>query len=89
MLKELLELVAREKTRINEKKNNDEIAARAIEFDNGGMHNCPLSFGTNSELEYYRQYQKYLEIFIIYIHSYSTKETLINSDMDTSKIGNY
>ena len=53
LLKELLELVAREKTRINEKKNNDEIAARAIEFDNGGMHNCPLSFGTNSELEYH------------------------------------
>ena len=89
MLKELLELVAREKTRINEKKNNDEIAARAIEFDNGGMHNCPLSFGTNSELEYHILYQKYLEIFIIYIHSYSTKETLINNDMDTSKIGNY
>ena len=92
MLKELLELVAREKTRINEKKNHDEISARAIEFDNGGMHNCPLSFGTNSELEYhifYRQYQKYLEIFIIYIHSYSTKETLINNDMDTSKIENY
>ena len=35
----LLELVAKEKTRINEKKTNDEIAARAVEFDNEGMNN--------------------------------------------------
>ena len=42
-----LELVAREKTRINEKKNNDEIAARAIEFDNEGINNCTLRFDIN------------------------------------------
>ena len=43
-----LELVAREKTRINEKKTNDEIAARAVEFDNEGINNyCPLSLYTN------------------------------------------
>ena len=49
MLKVLLELVAKEKTRINEKKTNDEIAARAIEFDNEGINNCPLSVDTNFE----------------------------------------
>ena len=42
-----LELVAREKTQINAKKANDEIARRAIEFDSGGMHKCPLKFDTN------------------------------------------
>ena len=47
MLKELLELVAREKTRIKDKKANDEIAARAIESDNEGMNNCPMNFDTN------------------------------------------
>ena len=52
LLKELLELVAREKTRINEKKNNDEIAARAIESDNEGMNNCPLNFDTNIDKLY-------------------------------------
>ena len=49
LLKELLELVAREKTRIKDKKANDEIAARAIESDNRGMNNCPLNFDTNIE----------------------------------------
>ena len=39
LLKELLELIAREKTRINDKKTKDEIAARAVEFDNEGMNN--------------------------------------------------
>ena len=34
----LLELVAREKTQINAKNANDEIAPRAIEFDNEGMN---------------------------------------------------
>ena len=43
----LLELVAKEKTRINEKKTNDEIAARAVEFDNEGINNCPLSLDIN------------------------------------------
>ena len=43
LLKELLELVAREKTRINDKKTNDKFATRAIEFDNEGIDNCPLS----------------------------------------------
>ena len=33
-----LELVAREKTRNNDKNANDEIAPRAIEFDNEGMN---------------------------------------------------
>ena len=39
MLKELLELIAREKTRINDKETNEEIGARAVEFDNEGMNN--------------------------------------------------
>ena len=39
LLKELLELIAREKTRINDKETNDEIGARAVEFDNEGMNN--------------------------------------------------
>ena len=47
LLKELIELVVREKTRINDKKTKDEIADRAVEFDNEGMNNCPLSFDTN------------------------------------------
>ena len=38
-----LELVAREKTQINGKNANDEIAPRAIEFDNEGMNKCPLN----------------------------------------------
>ena len=42
----LLELVAREKTQINAKKYNDEIAPRAIEFDNEGMNPNPLNFDT-------------------------------------------
>ena len=42
-----LELVAREKTRINDKKANDEIAPRAIEFDSRGMNKCPLNLDTN------------------------------------------
>ena len=56
LLKVLLELVAKEKTRINEKKTNDEIAARAVEFDNEGINNCPLSFDTN----YIKSTSKYL-----------------------------
>ena len=43
----LLELVAREKTRNNDKNANDEIAPRATEFDNEGMNKCPLNFDTN------------------------------------------
>ena len=39
LLKQLLELVAREKARINDKETNDEIGARAVEFDNEGMNN--------------------------------------------------
>ena len=85
LLKQLLELVAREKARINDKKTNDEIAARAIEFVNEGINNCPLSLNTN----FRKQYQKYLQIFIIYIHSHSTKDPLITNDMDTLEIGNY
>ena len=42
----LLELVAREKTQINAKNANDEIAPRAIEFDNEGMNKCPLNCDT-------------------------------------------
>ena len=42
-----LELVAREKTRNDDKNSNDEIAPRAFEFDNEGMNKCPLNFDTN------------------------------------------
>ena len=42
-----LKLVVREKTRINDMKANDEIAPRAIEFDNDGMNKCQLNFNTN------------------------------------------
>ena len=47
-----LELVAREKTRNNDKNANDEIARRAIEFDNQGMNKCPLNFDTNVDKLY-------------------------------------
>ena len=47
-----LELVAREKTRLNTKKVNDEMARRAVEFDNGGMNKCPLNFDTNVDKLY-------------------------------------
>ena len=57
MLKELLELVAREKTRIKDKKANDEIAARAIESDNEGMNICPLNFDTNINKRYILAYE--------------------------------
>ena len=43
----LLELVARENTRSNDKNANDEIASRATEFDNEGMNKCPLNVDTN------------------------------------------
>ena len=47
-----LELVAREKTRNNDKNANDETARRAIEFDNQGMNKCPLNFDTNVDKLY-------------------------------------
>ena len=47
-----LELVAREKTGINAKNANDEIAARAIEFDNEGMNYYPLNIDTNVDKRY-------------------------------------
>ena len=47
-----LELVTREKTRNNDKNANDEIARRAIEFDNQGMNKCPLNFDTNVDKLY-------------------------------------
>ena len=47
-----LKLVAREKTRNNDKNANDEIARRAIEFDNQGMNKCPLNFDTNVDKLY-------------------------------------
>ena len=48
----LLELVAREKTRNNDKNANDEIAPRATEFDTEGMNKCPLNFDTNIDKLY-------------------------------------
>ena len=47
-----LELVAREKTRNSDKNANDEIARRAIEFDNQGMNKCPLNLDTNVDKLY-------------------------------------
>ena len=63
-----LELVAREKTRNNDKNANDEIAPRATEFDNEGMNKCPSNFDTTL-------YQNYLEKLIICIHSHSAYRT--------------
>ena len=47
-----LELVAREKIRKNDMKASDEIAPRAIEFDNDGMNKCQLNFNTNVDKRY-------------------------------------
>ena len=53
-----LSLVAREKTRLNDRKANAELAPRAIELNSEGMNKCP--WNVDRPL-----YENYCEKFII------------------------